>query len=258
LRAFVGPKADHYLAAWGQEGGAKWNPAALLFGVSWLGYRKLWRPALIGAAILLVAGLAALFYSPALLLLAAALIGTGLWLGGAGNRLYRAHAEAAVADASQSEDRLRQRGGTSLAGSLALGLPVLALALFALVVAELRARQRGADPGPAPAALPTDGTWRVVYGSGGGLYQGDLEARGSSATLTVDFRTPDGNGRVRQDCQISGTGRVAIVCSNPQILSGPGPFAADSFDVQLTDPATMRGVVHSESAEPGEALFTRR
>jgi hypothetical protein len=251
LRDFVGPNADDYLAAW--QAPPRWNKAALLFGVGWLGYRRMWRQAAIVAAVLLALGAAALFQSTILLVLLAALIGIGLWLGRSGDGLYRAHAEAGV--------RSGAAGGTSMAGALAFALPVLALAAAGILVGELRARARNEAPPGAPAAAaaqPTDGSWQVVFSTEGGVYQGDLEARGGAGTLTVDFRTPDGDGRVRQDCTLSGDAQVAIRCSNPQVLTGPGPYAADSFDVQMTDQATMRGTVGSEGNEPGEALFTRR
>jgi hypothetical protein len=211
----------------------------------------MWRPAILVAAGLLALGAAALFESAILLVLLAAIVGIGLWLGRSGDRLYRAHAEEGV--------RSGAAGGTSMPAALAFVVPVLALAAAAIVVGEMRARARNAEPTPSPvAARPTDGSWRVVFSTEGGVYQGDLEARGGAGTLTVDFRTPDGDGRVRQDCTLSGDAQIAIRCTNPQVLAGPGPYAPDNFDVQMTDSTTMRGTVASQGNEPGEALFTRR
>lgn len=248
LRAFVGPNAEQYLHAWQAPG--RWNKAAMLFGPSWLGYRKLWRPAMIVAVMLCAIGLVALFRTRFLIVLLAALIGVALYLGRRGDRLYRRHAEAAAAAG--------KTGGTSLAGGLAVGLPILALLAAGLAVGEMRARMRSARATPAASLLPTDGSWRVVFGMEGGIYQGDLEARGGAGTMTLDYRTPEGSGRVRQACTISGTGPVAIRCSNPEVLTGNGPYAPDSFELEMTDPTTMRGSVNEDGDAPGDALFTRR
>jgi len=248
LRSFVGPNADEYLQAW--QAPRPWNKAALLFGLGWLGYRKMWRPAAAVAALLIAIGLAALFQSWILLVLLAAFVGVALWLGRSGDRLYRAHAEQGV--------RAGTSGGTSMPAALAFALPVLALAVAGIVVGELRARARNAAVRVEAQARPTDGSWRVVFSTEGGIYQGDLDARGGAGTLTVDYRTPEGNGRVREQCTISGDSQIAIRCSNPQVLAGAGPYAPDNFDLQMADPSTMRGTVGSSGNEPGEAMFTRR
>jgi hypothetical protein len=140
VRAFVGENADYYVQAWapdllGQGRGSKFNGAAFLVPVLWLGYRKMYLPLFIFYGITamiqfvlilgLFVGVLEISNSPALGLVVLALACLGMLVpffvaGFVGNRWYLARARRVIEEVRSSglpqEDQLKalsRRGGTS-------------------------------------------------------------------------------------------------------------------------------------------------
>ncbi|HEX8193943.1 MAG TPA: TIR domain-containing protein [Allosphingosinicella sp.] len=162
LRAYVGPKADHYLSRW-RRGTGGWSWTAFLFTAFWAAYRKMWPFAGGLAAALLVLSIAGALSPIVNAVAAAAIFAIAIWFGLNGNRLYRRQAESAVAglggagDRAAAVQRARAAGGTSAGAMLAL------LALFIVVntaIAFLLLPAAGtieAAPQPAPQQGPPAG-----------------------------------------------------------------------------------------------------
>ena len=140
LRAFFGPKADHYLDLWRrrmtnprQSLGFNW--AAFFLTGLWLGYRKMYTVVLVFFAVILVESIAeeVLFVrilgeeeSPMVVSKLVTLVAS-IICGKLGNHWYLTHAANVVSEvrATGLEDRevrgiLAKRGGTSLLSSIGL------------------------------------------------------------------------------------------------------------------------------------------
>ncbi|MGZ8360921.1 MAG: DUF2628 domain-containing protein [Allosphingosinicella sp.] len=133
LRAFVGPRADSYLARWqrleAQESGPGWNWPAFLFSGLWFAFRKLWGSALLVVAVSvgLLAAVLLLPLHPAVAIGGAFLI--ALSAGLSGHRLYQRRADRAVAAVQTGHagpharmERLRRRGGVSFLAPILLAI----------------------------------------------------------------------------------------------------------------------------------------
>jgi hypothetical protein len=151
LRAFVGPRADYYIAAWsGKSGKRKYNWAAFFMSGLWLPYRRMYRPAMLFLGVVLAVtiildvvfiGLLAYPEVPA------AVNGPlnfvpGIVCAMLGNEWYRAHVYRMVARTralSLPDDahllQLEQRGQTRVWHSLGF-FGVFAVAIAAVVVLE--------------------------------------------------------------------------------------------------------------------------
>ena len=146
LRAVVGPNADFYLASWrqaaaGRDGGFGFNRAAFFLSYFWLGYRRMYWPAVGLFAIMLAESLLEELVFCVLLgferppIILGLIVGFTLAVvcGACANRWYLAHVRQVISDVRRGNpdepvDRaaLRARGGTSFAG----GLVVVALCLM--------------------------------------------------------------------------------------------------------------------------------
>ena len=158
LRAFVGARADHYLRKWlprledpdNGDVGMSW--VALFFPTFWMGYRKLYRPALIYLALTVAASiglqvlfvnslqmvqvpLGATFIVRLMMNLVCALYGNAWYLQHAENVIARARQAGKVGD--QMLITLMRRGGTSwlgLVGMFVLGaIANIIAAIFVLM-----------------------------------------------------------------------------------------------------------------------------
>jgi hypothetical protein len=143
LRAFVGRKADSYLGKWAPtlanpRRKPGFNFAAFFLSGLWMGYRKMYKAALIFYAALLFATIVFAVWeasfpetSGAAVLDRMISFGVALLCGFAGNSWYLAHAKRVIAQARseglEGEPLLRalsKRGGTSLLASpMPLGGP---------------------------------------------------------------------------------------------------------------------------------------
>jgi hypothetical protein len=163
VRAFVGPNADYYLAAWrralaGEDGASGFNVGGFFLAVPWLAYRKMYAAALILVGIIIAESVLeeALFAgapgemrepSPGFLLLGAlrnalgALV-VGIVIGIGGNRWYLARARRVIEEVRSQglpeEAHLKAlsgRGGTSLGASLGLvGLAIVAVLVLGTIL----------------------------------------------------------------------------------------------------------------------------
>ena len=163
LRAFVGPKADHFLRKWlprlqdPQQGDVGFSWIAFFFPVLWLGYRKMYLPALIVGVVPAVLSIAQQLVFVNVLHLQSAPLGANLILnllaclvcGLYGNAWYLNHAEAAIAQAHKEgfvgEHLLltvARRGGTSVLGLIGmwvLSIIVGMLTGVAMIVMQISA-----------------------------------------------------------------------------------------------------------------------
>lgn len=157
LRAFVGKKADYYLARWapalrGSGSSTGFNWAAFLFGGLWLPYRKMYLvSSIFYGFIILETVLEEIVFvgvleepePPAALVNMVNLV-IGIVCGSLGNRWYLAHARKAVADVRAQNldedaaiDLLSRRGGTNLGVALAFFLAFCIVMLAAFVVLDV-------------------------------------------------------------------------------------------------------------------------
>ncbi|WP_075618271.1 DUF2628 domain-containing protein [Paenisporosarcina indica] len=134
LRLFVGgKKQDYYLHKWSKKD-YTWNWAAFIFGVFWLGYRKMFTPIFIMLGIFMVIDLGmALLGIEDTYQSNAIGIGVGCTLGILGNSLYRHHANKNIhkmkgyyQDPAQLQHNIKLKGNGSWTGVF------LTLGLFAL------------------------------------------------------------------------------------------------------------------------------
>jgi hypothetical protein len=155
IAAFVGNKSAYYARVWQCKDGEprprlSVNVAAVIFGLFWLAYRKLYTPLLAVIGIMLADGLSISALEdtgmiPAVMIDAWDLIAPLVYaavLGGFGNRWYwnkyqktAAKARSASPDPLLQEAYLRERGGTSLFSALvllaaAIGVVALAISAF--------------------------------------------------------------------------------------------------------------------------------
>lgn len=143
-RLFIGKKADYYLGKWA-HGSHTFNIAGFFLGPIWLLYRKMYRPAgLILAALLIETALEIMLFPDMSDSTSTALsraIGLGLagLIGALGNGWYKTHVENAIADLqavhAPAESYIRQ-GGTSWAVAI-LGTAGFVLLLFFVIAALL-------------------------------------------------------------------------------------------------------------------------
>ncbi|MFC4622822.1 DUF2628 domain-containing protein [Comamonas nitrativorans] len=144
IRQFVGKKADYYLGKW-VDGGNSFNVAGFFLGPAWLLYRKMYRPAgLILAALLIETMLEIILFpdmseSTSTALSRAIGLGVAGLIGTFGNGWYKTHVEKAVSDLqaihAPAESYVRQ-GGTSWAVAI-LGSLGFLLLLFLVIAALL-------------------------------------------------------------------------------------------------------------------------
>jgi hypothetical protein len=137
LRAFAGYRADYYMRVWrkvlsGQSRLAQGNIWAVFFPVPWLGYRKLYRPALVLFVLLMAEWLAEVFIfgiylrtEPPVALELILVLAVMTVCGTFGNSWYLSKAIREIEDVRKlglpSEGHLRElsrRGGGSVAGFL--------------------------------------------------------------------------------------------------------------------------------------------
>ncbi len=163
LRAFVGAKADHFLRKWlprlqdPQQGDVGFSWIALFLPVLWLGYRKMYLPALIVGVVPAVLSVAQQLLFVTGLGLESAPLGANVILnllacvicGLYGNAWYLNHAEAAIARAHNEGFggehlllTLAHRGGTSVFGLI--GMWVLSVIVGMLIGVALFALQMSA------------------------------------------------------------------------------------------------------------------
>lgn len=140
LYLYVGGKADVYEKKW-EKGRFSWNWAAFIFGLLWLGYRKMYVP------LLVILGLFLLFDAAAYLMgdfeaswdfgigfVVSAVLGIG------GNQLYRQDAERKIRKIQTShrpehvETAVMKKGG---AGFVSLLLGFLLLLAYGLITGAL-------------------------------------------------------------------------------------------------------------------------
>lgn len=132
-RAFIGKKADVYFKKWGFTDGhadlsaepvksISWNWAAALFSGAWLGYRKMYKEAIIYLLVLMtVSSLLGVANEFTVLD-----IGVFVIMGFFGNRLYFHKVKSEVSKAGSDDnafEKLSAAGGTTWIG--ALGIAVL-------------------------------------------------------------------------------------------------------------------------------------
>jgi len=150
LRAFVGDRADVYLAKWAPESESFANGAAFLLGPVWIGYRKLYKIGAILVGLLLVEMVLEEWLFLHLLgreevpppFSLAVSLGIGLVCGFWGDRWYRAKAEKTILEVRAlglPEDEkarvLAHRGGTNPLG--VLYVPFLGFATVFVVITIL-------------------------------------------------------------------------------------------------------------------------
>ena len=137
LRAFVGPRADHFLRKWlprledPASGDVGFSWISLFFPVYWLGFRKMYKAMLLLLVVTLILTIAPQFVFVNLLKLERVPLGVapiiGIMInfvcGLYGNAWYLNHAEATIARSKQEGHigdqlliTLMQRGGTSALG----------------------------------------------------------------------------------------------------------------------------------------------
>ena len=156
LRAFVGPRADVYLAKWhhllmGGSGSAGFNWPAFLWSGLWIPYRKMYRVAAIlygtmiattiGEDVLFVLigrGQIPPFLDSAIGLIAALVCGFGA------NRWYLAHARRVIAEVhslglqdSECLAEISRRGGTSIVAGFGLFVCFIAAVIGVVMFFEL-------------------------------------------------------------------------------------------------------------------------
>lgn len=155
IAAFVGKKSEYYARVWQREDGESLprisvNVAAIVLGVFWLAYRKLYVPLIAVLGIIVADGLISSFLEtsgiiPATVIHAWDLVSPFVYaavLGGFGNRWYwnkyqrtLTAAQSASPDPALQEAYLQERGGTSIVSALLLlavlvGLVAVAIVLF--------------------------------------------------------------------------------------------------------------------------------
>ncbi|MBT2641713.1 DUF2628 domain-containing protein [Bacillus sp. ISL-41] len=133
VRAFIGKKADVYFKKWGYTGGSvdlsaqpgkkfSWNWAAALFSGAWLGYRKMYKEAIIYLLVLLtVSSLLGVVNEFTVLD-----VGVFVLMGFLGNRLYFNKVKREVSKVGSDNnalEKLSATGGTTWLG--AFGIAVL-------------------------------------------------------------------------------------------------------------------------------------
>ena len=161
LRAYVGPKADHYLARW-RSGPGGWSWTAFLFTAFWAAYRKMWPMAGALAAAFLLLSIAGAMSPTVNALSLPVILGVAVWFGLNANRLYRRQAEDALQGLGEGEDRAAALGRARAAGGTSVGAMAGLLALFVGVNIALFFLLRPSTSVPAvPAAQP-----RTPAGSG--------------------------------------------------------------------------------------------
>jgi hypothetical protein len=146
LRAFVGLHGRYYLSRWRRMDNAtgvrailNWNWPAFMFSVGWFGFRKMFVPALVLAAIL---GCSAMTIVSQQISLAPCIALCTIYfsIGGMfGNHFYRKHADRRIervrkmySDERSLQSSLARIGGTSAVG--AITLPILSLLVLLLIV----------------------------------------------------------------------------------------------------------------------------
>jgi len=152
--AFVGKKSEYYLNMWDRYAGSAsfkgWNCSALLFGILWVAYRKMYR---IAAILLGIQVLAAIIrfvpltlallgralppYAayPVIVLMNLVAAGVYVYCGIFGNKLYRDKAARALAEAGDIQEKDTQRRMDSIAEKG--GVNDVIVILYALVVFAL-------------------------------------------------------------------------------------------------------------------------
>jgi Protein of unknown function (DUF2628)/zinc-ribbon domain len=132
IRAYVGPRADYYLAQWtasaNRPWGLSWNWAAFFGGLLWMVYRKMYAFALIYFVMAMALGVALERLHLSLAMKAACDLAVVAFVSLQGNEWYRLHARRRVDEIVlrvESADRRRtlvRSGGTNLVAALGIGL----------------------------------------------------------------------------------------------------------------------------------------
>ncbi|MFD2570089.1 DUF2628 domain-containing protein [Spirosoma soli] len=152
LLYFFGPQADYYLQAAEdvQEGKIKFNPAAFLCGVLWMGYRKMYVQAFITLVIILAESFAEDIFFPALSqnkgfgVLSPIIVNT--IIGFIANRLYinfaKRQVEAVVNHSAEKPDEavltlIQKKGGVAWYGPILVVFMILVMAVVLFLVADL-------------------------------------------------------------------------------------------------------------------------
>ena len=64
---------------------------------------------------------------------------------------------------------------------------------------------------------------------------------------------------VRQEAVVSVSGQtVTVECSNPEILSGRGPYHADQFELQVVESRILRGSARDARGSQGTVLMMKK
>ncbi|MBU5594506.1 DUF2628 domain-containing protein [Amphibacillus sp. MSJ-3] len=141
---FVGKNYDFYKYKWGSvDNPAKstsWNWPAFLFGIFWLGYRKMYKPVFIIFGIYLAIDIFAIFtglYDVADLINEGLMMGISVCLGIYGNSLYYRHLREKIVmfeDSQADEQTIKYLGGASKKGIFSvLGILVGYLAIYSIL-----------------------------------------------------------------------------------------------------------------------------
>ncbi len=148
---FFGPQAAYYadVAADSQTGKVRFNAAAFLFGILWMGYRKMYVQAFVAIIIILAEALVEDTLFPTLSqhqgVSTATTLAFNTIIGFVGNRLYidfarRQVRKVVLASAGETDEltriRVRKRGGVAWYGPVLVLLLVAAMVVLPLVIAD--------------------------------------------------------------------------------------------------------------------------